>query len=196
MTTSTLSPLKLDALTTALVTIDLQKGILPSAKNPRDGAAVLASAVALTDAFHAAKALVVRVKVGFSPDLGDLLHPPVDAPSAPGALPADWLDDPDPLPTRPGELSILKRQWGAFHGTELDLQLRRRGIRTLVLGGISTAIGVESTARFAWELGYEIVFPEELSSAAAPEQHAYAFKHIFPRLGRVRPTADVVAALA
>ena len=196
MTPTPVPPLKLDPRTTALVTIDLQQGILPLAKAPYDAAAVLANAAALTAAFRAAKAPVVRVKVGFSPDLGDLLRPPVDAPNAMGALPSNWLDDPLELPAQAGDLHVLKRQWGAFHGTDLDLQLRRRGIRTLVLGGISTPFGVESTARFAWELGYEIVFAEDLSSAALAEQHQHAFKFIFPRLGRIRTSAEVVAALA
>jgi nicotinamidase-related amidase len=56
-----------------------------------------------------------------------------------------------------GDLQITKRQWGAFYGTELDLQLRRRGIRTIVLGGVATQIGVESTAREAYEHGYELI---------------------------------------
>jgi len=193
---STPTPLHLDPRTTALVTIDLQRGILGLAKAPYDGAAVLANARILSDAFRAAKATVVRVKVGFSPDLADRLQAPCDAPTPAGTLPADWLDDPVELPTQPGDIPILKRQWGAFFGTDLDLQLRRRGIRTIVLGGISTPFGVESTARAAWELGYAIVFAEDLSSAALAEQHLHPFKHVFPRLGRVRTTAEVVAALA
>ena len=196
MTDAVPTPLKLDPRTTALVTIDLQQGIVPLAKAPRDGAAVLATAAALTAAFRAAKATVVRVKVGFSADLGDLLRPPVDSPNAMGELPANWLADPLELPAQPGDVHILKRQWGAFHGTDLDLQLRRRGIRTIVLGGISTPFGVESTARFAWELGYEIVFAEDLSSAALVEQHQHAFKTIFPRLGRIRTSAEIIASLA
>src|SRR4051812_33628142 len=189
------APLQLDPRTTALVTIDLQRGILGLAKAPYDAATVLANAGALTEAFRAAKAAVVRVKVGFSPDMADRLQLPCDAPNPAGELPADWLDDPAELPTLPGDIPILKRQWGAFFGTDLDLQLRRRGIRTLVLGGISTPFGVESTARAAWELGYAIVFAEDLSSAALAEQHQHPFKHVFPRLGRVRTTAEVVAAL-
>jgi nicotinamidase-related amidase len=190
------APLQLDPSTTALVTIDLQRGILGLAKAPYDAAAVLANARALAEAFRAAKAAVVRVKVGFSPDLADRLQSPCDAPNpVVDALPADWLDDPAELPAQPGDIPILKRQWGAFFGTDLDLQLRRRGIRTLVLGGISTPFGVESTARAAWELGYAIVFAEDLSSAALAEQHQHPFKHVFPRLGRVRTTAEVVAAL-
>ena len=188
-------PLKLDAASTALVLIDLQQGILAYAKAPYDGAAVLAQSVQLVAAFRAARAPVVRVKVGFSADGGDALKAIVDAPNPPGAPPADWLADPADLPSQPGDIAIVKRQWGAFHGTELDLQLRRRGIRTIVLAGIATSIGVESTARFAWELGYDIVFAEDATSGPDAAMHANSFEKVFPRLGRVRKTAEVLAAL-
>ena len=187
--------LNLDPATTALVLIDLQQGILPYAKAPRDAAAVLASAVPLVAAFRQVKSPVVRVKVGWSADGGDALKATVDAPNPPGGLPTDWLADPAELPTQPGDIAIVKRQWGAFHGTELDLQLRRRGIRTIVLAGIATSIGVESTARFAWELGYDIVFAEDATSGPDAAMHANSFEKVFPRLGRVRTTADVLAAL-
>ena len=190
------NPLKLDPATTALVLIDLQQGILPYAKAPYGGAAVLAKAVPLAAAFRAAKSPVVLVKVGFSADGGDALKATVDAPNPPGTPPANWLADAPELPPQPGDLHILKRQWGAFHGTELDLQLRRRGIRTIVLAGIATSIGVESTARFAWELGYDIVFAEDATSGPDAAMHANSFEKVFPRLGRVRKTADVLAALA
>ena len=188
-------PLKLDAATTALVLIDLQQGILPYAKAPYDAAAVLAHAAPLAAAFRAAKAPVVLVKVGFSADGGDALKSIVDAPNPPGAPPANWMADTAELPPQPGDIHIVKRQWGAFHGTELDLQLRRRGIRTIVLAGIATSIGVESTARFAWELGYDIVFAEDATSGPDAAMHANSFEKVFPRLGRVRKTADVLAAL-
>jgi nicotinamidase-related amidase len=187
--------LNLDAATTALVLIDLQQGILPYAKAPRDAAAVLANAAPLADAFRAAKAPVVLVKVGFSADGGDVLKTRVDAPNPPGMPPANWLEQPPELPSRPGDLHILKRQWGAFYGTELDLQLRRRGIKTIVLAGIATSVGVESTARNAWELGYDIVFAEDATSGPDAASHAHSFEKIFPRLGRVRQTAQVLAAL-
>jgi nicotinamidase-related amidase len=192
---TTAIPLKLDAATTALVLIDLQQGILAYAKAPYDGAAVLANAAPLADAFRAAGAPVVLVKVGFSPDGGDALKALVDAPNPAGAPPANWMADPAGLPPQPGDLHIVKRQWGAFHGTELDLQLRRRGIRTIVLAGIATSIGVESTGRFAWELGYDIVFVEDATSGPDAAMHANSFEKVFPRLGRVRRTADVLAAL-
>jgi nicotinamidase-related amidase len=189
------APLKLDAATTALVLIDLQQGILAYAKAPRDAAAVLANAAPLAAAFRAARAPVVLVKVGFSPDGGDALKAIVDAPNPAVAPPANWMADPAELPPRPGDIHIVKRQWGAFHGTELDLQLRRRGIRTIVLAGIATSIGVESTGRFAWELGYDIVFVEDATSGPDAAMHANSFEKVFPRLGRVRRTADVLAAL-
>ncbi len=189
------APLKLDPATTALVLIDLQQGILAYAKAPYDSAAVLANAAPLAQAFRAAKSPVVLVKVGFSADGGDALKATVDAPNPPGAAPANWLDDTPELPPQAGDIHILKRQWGAFHGTELDLQLRRRGIRTIVLAGIATSIGVESTARNAWELGYDIVFAEDATSGPDAGMHANSFEKIFPRIGRERITADVLAAL-
>lgn len=188
-------PLKLDPASTALVLIDLQQGILAYAKAPYDAAAVLAHAAPLATAFRAAKAPVVLVKVGFSADGGDVLKAIVDAPNPPGAPPANWMADTAELPPQPGDIHIVKRQWGAFHGTELDLQLRRRGIRTIVLAGIATSIGVESTARVAWELGYDIVFAEDATSGPDAAMHANSFEKVFPRLGRVRKTADVLAAL-
>ena len=190
------APLKLDPATTALVLIDLQQGILAYAKAPYDGAAVMARAVPLAAAFHARRSPVVRVKVGFSADGGDVLKAIVDAPNPAGAPPSNWLDDPADLPTQPGDITIVKRQWGAFHGTELDLQLRRRGIKTIVLAGIATSIGVESTARFAWELGYDILFAEDATSGPDADMHANSFGKVFPRLGRVRTTAQVLTALA
>jgi len=190
------APLKLDAATTALVLIDLQQGILPYAKAPYDAAAVLAQAGRLVEACRAVRSPVVFVKVGWSADGGDTLKALVDAPNPPGAAPANWLAEPPELPSRPGDLHILKRQWGAFHGTELDLQLRRRAIRTIVLAGIATSIGVESTGRVAWELGYDVVFVEDASSNGDGAMHENSFKKVFPRIGRVRTTADVLAALA
>ena len=190
------APLKLDAASTALVLIDLQQGILPYAKAPYDSAAVLARAVPLAEAFRAVKSPVVLVKVGWSADGGDALKAIVDAPNPPGASPANWMADSAELPPQPGDIHIVKRQWGAFHGTELDLQLRRRGIRTIVLAGIATSIGVESTARVAWELGYDIVFAEDATSGPDAAMHANSFEKVFPRIGRVRKVADVLAALA
>ncbi len=188
---------KLDPRTTALVLIDLQQGILPFAGGPHSPDQVLAHGAALAARFRALNAPVVLVRVGWAADFADAPKQPVDRPSAlpPGGLPANWWDLPEELATVPGDILVTKRQWGAFYGTDLDLQLRRRGISTLVLGGISTNIGVESTARAAWEHGYALVLAEDAMSAASAEQHRFSVEHILPRLGRVRQTAEILAAL-
>lgn len=85
---------------------------------------------------------------------------------------------------------ILKRQWGAFYGTDLDLQLRRRGLETVILCGIATEFGVESTARDAYERGYNLVFADDAMTGASTESHINSVESIFPRLGRVRITED------
>jgi nicotinamidase-related amidase len=90
---------------------------------------------------------------------------------------------------------ITKRQWGAFYGTELDLQLRRRGVDTIVLCGISTSIGVESTARDAYERGYNQIFVEDAMAARDVEEHRHTVRSLFPRIGRVRTTEEVLAAI-
>jgi nicotinamidase-related amidase len=188
--------LTLDPRTTALVLIDLQNRVVSMPVAPRSGQDVVAAASKLLEAFRSRGALVVLVRVAFH-DGRDLLQPQADEPSPlrAGELPPDWAELVPQLAPRPGELVITKHQWGAFYGTELDLQLRRRGIRTIVLSGIATNIGVESTARDAYERGYEQVFVEDAMADRSGEAHAFVVKTVFPRIGRVRSTADVVAAL-
>lgn len=182
----------LDPRTTALVLIDLQNGIVGMSLAPRTGAAVLAAGKTLAGEFRAAKAPVVLVRVGFAADFADALRQPVDQPNVrpAGGLPAGWGDLVPDL-AEPGDIHILKRQWGAFHGTELDLQLRRRGIKTIVLAGIATNFGVESTARAAWEHGYEVVLVEDAMAGPSAELHEMATRFIFPRIGRVVTVADL-----
>lgn len=178
---------------TALILVDLQKGIAGrDGLQPHGGGQVVARSKALAEKFRAAGALVVQVNVGWSADFADLPSQEVDEPMGfkPGALPAEWLEFVDGL-KQPGDLVVTKRQWGAFHGTELDLQLRRRGIRRVVAGGIATNIGVESTVRSAWEHGYHVVTVEDICATMDAEMHEFAFKRIFPRISRVLKAADV-----
>jgi nicotinamidase-related amidase len=110
-------------------------------------------------------------------------------------MPPDWADLVPEVGPQPGDFVITKHQWGAFYGTDLDLQFRRRGITTLVLCGIATDIGVESTARFAFEYGYQQIFAEDAMAALSAEEHLHTVTKIFPRIGRVRQTAEVLAEL-
>ncbi|HMH25198.1 MAG TPA: hydrolase [Gemmatimonadaceae bacterium] len=185
----------LEAKHTALVLIDLQGGILGRQTAPHAARDVLARSVRLAERFRAAGGLVVLVRVSFSPDGGDRLIPPTDEPPPPAATQPGWDEISPDLGRDPKDIMITKRQWGAFYGTQLDLQLRRRGIRTIVIGGIATNFGVESTARDAFERGYALVFVEDAMAGLSNEAHSFAIKTIFPRIGRIRSTEQVLAAL-
>ena len=184
--------LELDPRTTVLVLIDLQKGILGRPLSPRSADDVMTVATALAERFREAGAPVVLVNVAFAADFADAPAAVVDQPMQlpPGGLPEDFSDFADGL-ARPSDLRITKRHWGAFHGTELDLQLRRRGIRTIVLGGVATNFGVESTAREAWQHGYDVVVAEDATATMSAALHGFAIEHILPRLARIRPSADI-----
>jgi nicotinamidase-related amidase len=187
---------KLESASTALVLIDLQAGITAMPVQPNSTADVLANARALADRFRALGAPVVLVTVAF-PGAPGGLRPITDAgQSLPASAPAGWTELCPELGRAESDIVVMKRQWGAFYGTELDLQLRRRGVATIVLGGIATHIGVESTARSAFEHGYQQIFVEDAMSDLHADAHESTFRYVFPRIGRIRSTAQVLAALA
>ncbi|MDQ2735748.1 MAG: hydrolase [Pseudomonadota bacterium] len=177
---------KLNSKTTALVLIDLQQGIVGMPWQPRTGKDVVANAAAVAQRFRDAHAVVVLVRVAFAEDFADAPPQGVDQPMQRPAhgLPVEWSTLVPGL-IAPGDLIVTKRQWSAFHGTELDLQMRRRGVRTIVLGGIATNFGVESTARQAWEHNYDVVVLEDLCASASAELHEMTLAHVFPRFSRV-----------
>ncbi len=194
-----MASLSIDPKKSALILIDLQQGIVNRpGGGPRSGPHVVQNAVRLAARFRALSATVVLVNVCFHPDFKDWLNVPVDAPMQfnASALPPNWAELVPEMGPQPGDLLITKRQWGAFYGTELDLQLRRRGVQTIVLGGIATNFGVESTARDAYERGYAQVFVEDAMTSVSAEAHELVVKTIFPRIGNVRSTDEVLSALA
>ncbi len=182
--------MQLDAKTSALVLIDLQRGVLGMPVAPHPAPQVYERSKRLAARVRAAGATVVWVRVSFAANFADAVRVPVDKPSDLSKLPAGWDEFPEPLD--PADVAVTKRQWGAFYGTDLDLQLRRRGIRCIVLGGIATNIGVESTARAAAEHGYELAIPEDLCSCVSVESHQFSLKYVLPRLARVT-TSDAIA---
>ena len=187
---------EIDQSSTALVVIDLQKGITSMPTEPYSSHEVVSNAAQLAQSFRQHNMPVFLVHVGPSADMKDGLRPVSDqaAPMS-GPLPDDWMNFMPELGPEKTDFIIHKRQWGAFYGTELDLQLRRRKIETIVLCGISTNIGVESTARFAYEYGYCQIFVSDACSARSREEHEYTMSVIFPRIGQVRKTADILRAL-
>ena len=161
---------------------------------PHTAAEVVENSKKLAEVFRAHGAPVVYVRV----HLNDFMKLPVDLPPNLGdkPLPAAASEIAPSAGFQRGDILVTKRHWGAFAGTDLEQQLKNRGIDTVVLTGISTNVGVESTARQGTGLGFAFVLVEDACSAQDAEQHRYAFEEIFPRLTRVRTTDEVLAAYA
>ncbi|KWE30882.1 isochorismatase family protein [Burkholderia territorii] len=173
---------------TALVVIDLQKGIvaLPAA---HPVAPVIEHTRELLDAFRSRGLPVVLVNV---------------AGGAPGrtqqqvrldALPADWTDLLPELNRQPSDHVVTKKTWGAFTGTGLDAHLKAAGVTQIVLAGIATSIGVESTARQAHELGYNVTLAVDAMTDLNADAHANSVERLFPRLGETGSTREIIALL-
>jgi nicotinamidase-related amidase len=192
-----MSSLQLDAKKTALVLIDLQNGIMAFPNpGPYSCADVMQNASRLAEAFRAKGATVVYIRV----DMNDVLKLPVDTPMRDPNAPPPPASASELAPQsgyQTGDLVIKKRHWGAFAGTTLEQELRERGVETVVLGGVSTNAGVESTARQGTGLGFAFVIVEDAcTSSMGAEAHRFAVEKIFPRLARVRKTEEVAVALA
>jgi nicotinamidase-related amidase len=187
--------LSLNPRTTALVMIDLQHGIVSRPVAPHSGAQVVAKAKPLADALRAKGGTVVWVHVL----LNELLALPADAPGRTADTPPAPAEASELVPeigAQPGDVIVAKRQWGAFYGTNLEQQLRRRGIDTIVIGGIATNFGVESTARAAFDFGFKLVFVEDATSGLNEEMHHFTFEKLFRHMGHVRSTQETIAAFA
>jgi nicotinamidase-related amidase len=188
-----MAELQLDPQKTALVLIDLQNAIVGMNTAPHTAAQVVENSKKLAEAFRAYNALVFYVRV----NLNDFMKLPVDQPHNLGdkPLPAVASEIAPSAGFQPGDILITKRHWGAFAGTDLEQQLKARGVETVVLTGISTNSGVESTARQGTGLGFAFVLVEDACAGQDAEQHRFAFEKTFPRLTRVSTTNEVLAAL-
>jgi nicotinamidase-related amidase len=182
MTVTTLDP------KTALIVIDLQKGIVGfPAAHPISG--VLACATTLTTAFRRRGLPVVLVNVtGGAPGRTERSH------SLEG-LPADWADLVPELNVQPSDVLITKKTWGAFTNTDLEARLKALGVTQLVICGVATSIGVESTARHAYELGFNITLALDAMTDLSLEAHDNIVVRIFPRLGETGSTREIVGLL-
>jgi nicotinamidase-related amidase len=173
---------------TALVLIDLQKGIvgMPAAHPAGD---IVGRAARLARAFRAKSLPVVLVHVtGVAPGRTDAGRPNF-------AFPPDWLELVPELERQPGDHLVAKQSFGAFIGTDLDSHLRKQGVTQIVLAGVATSIGVESTARSAYDFGYNVTFVGDAMTDRIEENHRYSVEKIFPRLGETGSTDDVLRLL-
>ncbi len=158
----------------ALVLIDLMPRLVAVPLAPHTGDETLETCLALADRFRAAGAPVIAVRV----DRPNVEQQPPGSDFAPGVV-------------HDGDVVLVKRSIGAFATTDLHERLRSLGVTTLVMAGIATNLGVESTARGAVDRGYEVVFVEDAMTAFTADEHAAAVHQNFPRLGTVTTAADL-----
>jgi nicotinamidase-related amidase len=174
---------------TALIVIDLQKGIvgMPAA-NPIEP--VIANSVALVEAFrsHSLPVVLVHVTPG-NPTRTDQARPAHDLP--PGF--ADFMPE---LNRQPTDHVVMKHNWGAFTNTGLDQYLHSQDVTQVVIVGIATSVGVESTARQAQELGFNVTLVTDAMTDRNLDAHTNSLTRIFPRLGETGSTAEILAMLS
>jgi nicotinamidase-related amidase len=173
---------------TALIVVDLQKGIVAyPVVHPIAG--VIANSRKLADAFRAKKLPVVLVNVtGGAPGRTEQPRP---------NLPRDagWADLVPELGQQPDDILVTKTTWGAFPTTDLEKQLRQRGVTQVVVTGVATATGVEATARQAYEAGFHVTLAIDAMTDMRAQAHDYSIANVFPRLGETGTTAEIVALL-
>ena len=183
MTVTTLDP------NTALIVVDLQKGIVGSPFiHPMDG--IVSRTRALLDAFRERGLPIVLVNVaGVAP--GRTERPPHSR-----SLPAGWTDFIPELDPQPDDIVVTKRTWGAFANTDLENRLKALGVTQVVITGVATGTGVEATARQAYEHGFNVTLALDAMTDARSEAHDYSIKAVFPRLGETGTAQDVIDLLA
>jgi nicotinamidase-related amidase len=171
-----MSPLNLDPGRTAMVLVDLMPRIIALPTSPHTGEQVFERCVRLADAFRERGGLVVWVRVerpgGAQPEGSELAVAPPD-----------------------GDVVVVKNSWGAVPSSGIDDVLRKHDIETIVLGGIATNFGVESTARAADDHGYATVLVSDAMSGLDRHAHDFAVEYVFPKLGTVVTTEELLAQL-
>jgi nicotinamidase-related amidase len=179
---------KLDT-TAALIVIDLQKGIVGMPTVHPIGE-IIGRTAQLARAFRERGLPVVLVNVsGRAPGRTDAGTPKF-------SFPPDWTELVPELEQHPGDHIVTKQRWGAFIGTTLDDTLRRRGVTQVVMTGVATSAGVESTARSAYDYGYNVALAVDAMTDRDAEAHRHSVEKIFPRLGEAATTDDVLRLLS
>ena len=173
---------------TALIVIDLQKGIVayPTAQS---AAEIVKQSSTLADAFRRHGLPIVLVNVtGGAPGRTDQARNL-------GDLPADWAELVPELNQQPTDHTVTKRTWGAFTHTDLDEHLKKLSVTQVVIVGVATSIGVESTARYANENGYNVALAVDAMTDMNPDAHHNSVTRIFPRLGETGTTQEIIDLL-
>jgi nicotinamidase-related amidase len=174
---------------TALIVVDLQRGIIGS-QFIHPIAEVIDRTRALLAAFRRNELPVVLVNVaGGAPGR-------TEQPRRQQTFPEGWTDLIPELDPKPGDILVTKRTWGAFASTDLETRLKQEGVTQVVVTGVATGTGVESTARQAYEQGFNVILAIDAMTDVRPEAHAYSVTHVFPRLGETGTTQQIIDLLA
>ncbi len=183
MPLSTLDP------NTALIVIDLQKGIASgNLIHPIDD--IIDRTRALLDAFRARNLTVVLVNVdGRAPGRTE------QGSRSNLTFADDWTDLLPQLNQQPDDIVVTKRSWGAFATTDLESQLKARGVTQVVVTGIATSAGVEATARQAYEQGFNVTLAIDAMTDMREEAHQYSVSKVFPRVGETGSASEIISLL-
>jgi nicotinamidase-related amidase len=174
---------------TALIVIDLQKGIV-SLPTAHPIASVIERSCALIDAFRQHGLPIVLVNVaGGAPGR-------TEQPRRLAALPEGFADLISESNRQPSDMVVTKRTWGPFPSTDIESQLRAKGVTQVVVVGVATGTGVEATARQAYEHGFNVTLAVDAMTDTRLEAHAYSLSHVFPRLGETGTAQDIIDLLA
>ena len=174
---------------TALLVVDLQKGIVGSLPVHAVGA-VVERARALIDAFRTHRLPVVLINVaGVAPVRTEQSRRLGEVP--PEGF-ADFIED---LSQQPGDIVATNHTWGAFAGTDLETHLKAIGVTQVVVLGVATGTGVESTARQAYEAGFNVTLAIDAMTDTRPEVRDYSIRAIFRRLGETGTSQDIIDLL-
>jgi len=174
---------------TALIVVDLQRGIVGSA-SVASMDDVVKRCCTLAAAFRRHGLPVVLVNVdGGAPGR-------TERPRPGGPFPDGWTALIPELDQQPGDITVTKRTWGAFASTDLESRLRSRGVTQVVIAGVATGTGVESTARQAYEAGFNVTLATDAMTDPRSEAHDYSIANVFPRLGESGTTQAIIELLA
>jgi len=173
---------------TALLVVDLQNGIVgfPTAHPMAD---IISNAARLADAFRRHDLPVVLINVdGGAPGRAEQSRRVTE-------FPAGWADLIPELNRQLGDHTVTKRTWGAFTNTGLDTHLKQSGVTQVVIAGVATSAGVESTARHAHELGFNVALAIDAMTDMSADAHHHSIARIFPRLGETGTTPEIADLL-
>lgn len=178
----------------ALIVVDLRNEMsdMPAGPSIKD---IINRSSELAEAFRERGLPVVLVSLsGGAPGRTDA-RAAMEAAGKEMKLPAHAGEPADDLHAQLNDIRIVKRRWGAFTGTTLHDDLQRAEVTQVIIVGVATSIGVESTARSAHELGYNVVLVSDVMADIDPDTHNNSIDRVFPRLGEVTTHADVLESL-